>query len=328
MIVTRPATGKTPHYFKWNNRENHDSDDDEAKTVTSGDEEEAELCDDDSSFAYSQTGAASADSDDDDDDDDDKGLADFDAGDLQTPQYLILRTPGTATRMLNGIGLDGGNSAASPARSENQDGPRKLSDYAGFQNAWTEIHEIAMFEEDLEYAGLNESITEFLVRMHERKRKSEFAGDADFEAGAEFADALWIPHEQPGYQHLHGDKTPTDDTDDGDRTPKARNSSGHKNKKDTGGSQLIDMGSYVDYPSGDEYSEVEQEKEMERLIKRTKDVDNDNPSTCCTDYYDSDSDSSAGYELDEQDLEVAGTIGTTNRTGGCISDSQPQTYNY
>lgn len=123
-------------------------------------------------------------------------------------------------RMLNGIGLDGGNSAASPARSKNKDGPQKLIDYVGFQDAWSEIHEIATVEEDVEYAGLNESIQDFLVRMHKRKRRPEFAGEADFMTGAEFADAIWIPYKQPGYKHLHGDKTPTDDMDGGDFTPK------------------------------------------------------------------------------------------------------------
>lgn len=51
----------------------------------------------------------------------------------------------------------------------------------------------------------------------------------------------------------------------------------------------------------------EREKVMKRLFKTSKEVDNDNPSTCCTDH-DSDSDSSAEYELDEQDLVAAADV--------------------
>ncbi|OAQ35348.1 hypothetical protein K457DRAFT_573165 [Linnemannia elongata AG-77] len=357
-IVTGPGSGKTM-FFKWkgrgpqcelhrNNDDNYIDDDD--KTVLSDDdgEEDGYSSDGAASLAATQKDVWSAYSDDNEDKDDRAAstmvLADYDAGDLKTPIYSTTRTPGTAMWMFNGVNLEGGNSIASPsspARSVGWSLPQKLTDYEGFQDAWAEINEMAAFEEDLEYAGLHESIEEFLTRMHERKRKSEFAQGSEFEDGPEYADAIWVPFEQPDYKHLDGDKTPTDDTN-GNRTIRTRgsNSSSSNSKKDVGDSQLIDMGTYVDYPSGDEYSDLEFWKAMKNDNKASKgtdnrarkEIDNDNPSTSCTDNYDSDS--TAGWEsddsdqdtikggntagdyLDEKDLEISGIIGTTDKTGG------------
>ena len=273
-IVAVPGLGKTP-FFKWkgrspqcnvhrNNDDINGDNDDKTVISESDDEEEKEEEED----GYSSDGAASlvatqedagSTSSDDDNDKDDRAastmaLADYDAGDLKTPIYSTARTPGTAMRMLSGVGLEGGNSIASPpspARSVGQSLSQKLADYDGFQDAWAEINEMAAFEEDLEYAGLYESIEEFLTRMYERKRKSEFAQGSEFEDGPEFADAIWVPFEQPDYKHLDGDKTPTDDTDD-DHTLRVQGSITSSSKKNIGDSQLIDMGTYVDYPSGDD----------------------------------------------------------------------------
>ncbi|KAF9152822.1 hypothetical protein BG015_004650 [Linnemannia schmuckeri] len=353
-LVTGPASGKT-RFFKWKGRgsqhkvscnDNNNSDDDDDKTVMSDS--------DDNDDGYSSDGASSLSATQEDtgvDDDEDKdgcatstiGLADYDAGELETPIYSTARTPGTALRMLNGIGLDDGNSVASPpspARSVSHGLPQKLTDYDGFQDAWAEINEMAVFEEDLEYAGLNESIEEFLTRMHERKRKSAFAGDGDFGEGPEYADAIWVPFEQPGFKHLNGDKTPTDDTD-GNITPKARSSNSHKN--DFRATHLIDMGSFVDYPSGDDYSDAEKIKVNKDVIRVSKKIDSDNPSTSCTDNYDSDSTAgwdnddsdqetakggnTAGHELDGKNLESSDAIEATDKTGS-ITGSGHGAYDY
>ncbi|KAF8932498.1 hypothetical protein BGZ47_011356 [Haplosporangium gracile] len=345
VLITGPASGKT-HFFKWKGRgsqhkvncnDDNNSDDDDDKTVMSDSDDNEDEYSSDGTWSLSTT---QEDTGVDDDEDKDDGvtstvaLVDYDVGDLETPVYSNARTPGTALRMLNGIGLDGGNSGTSPpspAQSVSQGLPQKLTDYDGFQDAWAMINEMAVFEEDLEYAGLNESIEEFLTRMHERKRKSVFAKDGDFGEGPEYADAIWVPFEQPGFKYLNGDKTPTDDTD-GDITPKARSNDSHKN--DSGTAHFIDMGSFVDYPSGDDYSDAEKIKTNRDVNRTSKEIDSDNPSTTCTDNYDSDSTAgwdsddsdqeiakrgnAAGHELDDKDLENSGSIGAMDKTGSII----------
>ncbi|KAG0379990.1 hypothetical protein BGX24_010685 [Mortierella sp. AD032] len=180
---------------------------------------------------------------DDDDEDEDNGssspnmaLADYDAGDLKTPAYATHGTPGTAIRMMNGVALGGGSpfsgvSASTPTGPIDSEtvAPCKLSEYQGFQKAWAEIHELALFEEDLEYADGTETIQQFLDRMEERERKPQ-EYDQDINSGADFSEAHYVPYPQVNV-HLENksggdwsdtkDKTKTlENHENGDVTPK------------------------------------------------------------------------------------------------------------
>ncbi|KAF9117138.1 hypothetical protein BGW39_002480 [Mortierella sp. 14UC] len=214
---------KSKPFYKWSDRTRSEEDDDDYCCSNSCDEDNDSDDDtktwspldteDDNLFVPRSTSSTRKrslpkDDDKDDEDDEDEGrslplmaLANYDAGDLQTPAYSTHGTPGTAIRMFNGVVLGDGSphsgaSAFTPTGSDDEfvATPRKLSEYQGYKKAWAEINELAAFEEDLEYADGKETIRAFLNRMEDRARKSILSQeyDQDLSSGPEYAETRWV----------------------------------------------------------------------------------------------------------------------------------------
>ncbi|KAG0260453.1 hypothetical protein BGZ95_004446 [Linnemannia exigua] len=243
-----PAPAKAKRYFKWTGRVGLRRHDDELYDYYASSSDEGS----DASSTSSTRKRAFAKNDDDDEEEEEEdtdeeeeddgpsfpnmALANYDAGDLKTPAYSTHGTPGTAIRMMNGFALEGGSplydaSTSTPTGpiDSGSVAPRKLSDYKGFLKAWAEIHEIAMFEEDLEYADGTETIMQFLDRMEERDRKSELSRefDQDINSGADFAEARYVSY-PPVNDGDWGDTTDNTKSseycEDGNITPKGEHS--------------------------------------------------------------------------------------------------------
>ncbi|KAG0282382.1 hypothetical protein BGZ97_009005, partial [Linnemannia gamsii] len=218
-------------YFKWTRRgvgkyNSADSGVDDDTEDDSADLEEGSdgyLSDTSSSSQESSYGKRSREEDSDDEDEQTTSpimsLADFDAGELETPNYSTSQTPGTAIRMLNGIVLEGGSltspaSPASPARSIDLDAPRKLCEYKGYKKAFYKISEMATFEEDVEYAGHNEPLQTYLDRMEKRARDTD-SEEEDIDTGPAYAAARAVAYPESESE----DDRAAEDL--GDTTPRA-----------------------------------------------------------------------------------------------------------
>ncbi|KAK3833753.1 MAG: hypothetical protein JOS17DRAFT_739252 [Linnemannia elongata] len=253
VISSRPLP-----YHKWikrgNGRYNADDMDTENDSTVMDSGIEGYESDASSSSCESRTSkrAREGDSDDDEDTGDERSasnttmaIADFDAGDLDTPDYLTAQTPGTVIRMFNKVAFGGGSlaspaSPASLARSIDLEVPRKLSDYKGYKKALYHISEMATFDEDVEYAMNNEPLNKFLSRMEKRDACETDPEDEDVSSGLAFAATRAVAYpesesEDDREARTRGDITPKavtivrkydqqdkdEDHQDGDSTPKA-----------------------------------------------------------------------------------------------------------